>query len=84
MPAQATRPAHSLTFEQACEIVAPLSRAARNARWEALVAECGLRPGVAPVLSPEEAEAEKWDRYNEPAERYDDGFDVERWAGAGR
>ena len=56
----------------------------RRERYEALKLACGVRPGVAPEQSPEELIAEKWERYNEPSERYDDGFDVERWARAGR
>jgi hypothetical protein len=63
------------------QLEAPQSRAARYAAFKLAH---GVRPGVAPVLSPEEAEAEKWDRYNEPAERYEDGYSVERWARAGR
>lgn len=76
-----TRPSHSLTFAEACEIVMPPA-----ARWEALKAQAGVRPGVAPELSPQEAEALQRDRYNEPGPRRlpDDGFDVERWGRAGR
>lgn len=60
------------------------SREARAARWEALKLAHNVRPGKPVELSPEEAEAERWDRYNEPSERYDDGYDVERWARPGR
>lgn len=62
------------------------TRAERDARWAALMAKHNVRPGKPVELSPEEAEAERWDRYNEPGPRRlpDDGFDVERWGRAGR
>jgi hypothetical protein len=59
---------------------------ARAERYEALKAKHGVGQTGAtfPEQSPEEANAEKWDRFNEPSPRFDDGYDVERWAGAGR
>lgn len=64
----------------------PESREARDARWEALklAHNVGNTGATFPAQSPEEAEAERWGRYNEPSERYDDGYDVERWARPGR
>lgn len=65
-------------------VAAPEQVLTRAERWEALKAAHGVRPGVAPELSPQEAEALQRDRYNEPRRLPDDGFGVERWGRAGR
>jgi len=62
----------------------PEALAALRERYAALKLAHNVRPGKPVELSPEEAEAERRDRYNEPSERYDDGYDVERWARPGR
>lgn len=65
-------------------VAAPEQVQARRERYEALKLAHGVRPGKPVELSPQEAEAERRDRYNEPSERFDDGYEVERWAGPGQ
>ncbi len=63
----------------------PEALAALRVRWEAIKQDSrSIVRADRPAQSPEEAEAERWDRYNEPSERFDDGYDVERWARPGR